>query len=120
VTREYKKQYRQEWHKKNPVGYILHTCRASAASRGFEFSITKEDIGTLPTHCPVLGIELDYSRSGPKYNRQNAPSLDRWDNTKGYIPGNVVVISWRANWLKHDGTIAELEAVLHYMKHGIA
>jgi hypothetical protein len=67
----------------------------------------------------VLGIELDYSGSGPKYKRSNAPSLDRWDNSKGYIPGNVFVISWRANWLKHDGSVEELRRVAEYAANGL-
>jgi len=41
----------------------------------------------------------------------NSPSLDRIDNSKGYVKGNVIVVSWRYNSLKKDGTPAELVAV---------
>jgi hypothetical protein len=78
-----------------------------------EFSITASDI-TIPDTCPVLGIKLKISERGS--GRQNtAPSLDRVDNTKGYVPGNVEVISWRANALKRDITPEEMVALArHY------
>jgi hypothetical protein len=37
-----------------------------------------------------------------------SPTLDRIDNSKGYIVGNVWVISMRANRLKSDATVDEL------------
>lgn len=73
-----------------------------------------------PTHCPVLGIPLDYgrqSRAGPK--NQNKATIDRVDNAKGYTLDNVQFISWRANKLKSNATLAELEAIVAYMReHG--
>jgi hypothetical protein len=60
-------------------------------------------------------MELDYS-SMRGSRRDNWPSFDRWDNAKGYVPGNVFVISWRANRIKWDCSVAELEAVVAYMK----
>lgn len=78
-----------------------------------EFTITEQDL-ELPERCPVLGIPLTIGEGG-KAN-PNSASVDRIDNAKGYIPGNVEVISLRANQLKRDATIEELEAVLAYMK----
>lgn len=60
----------------------------------------------------VLGIPLYTNRgkAGP-----NSPSIDRIDNKKGYILGNVQVISYRANMLKGDASIEEVRRVLAYM-----
>jgi len=115
---EKQREYSATYRIRNPKKILFHAAKYNSVKRGFEFTITPDDI-VWPTHCPVLGIELDYSGSGEKYKRRNAASFDRWDGTKGYVPGNVFVISWRANWLKHDGTPDELEAVARYARHGL-
>lgn len=48
--------------------------------------------------------------------RNNSPSLDRINNKKGYVKGNVAVISMRANHVKADGTTAELTAIANFMQ----
>lgn len=96
---------------KNIIPYMLIGCKSRAKSKGIEFTITCSDV-SLPTHCPILGIELKKNSS----KQPNSPSLDRVDNTKGYIPGNVRIISARANSIKNDATIEELEAIIKYMK----
>lgn len=78
---------------------------------GWEFVITMNDL-EWPTHCPVLGVELDWF--GEKSDR--SPSFDRIDSNKGYIPGNVAIISLRANRLKNNGTADEHEKIAIWMK----
>lgn len=81
--------------------------------KGLDHTITKQWIvDNLPKFCPVLGIELSFN--GDKYN---SPSLDRFDNNKGYTTDNVRIISYRANTLKNNGTLEELEAIVRYMKN---
>lgn len=92
-----------------------------ARKRGIEVTISFEDI-YWPTHCPILGIELDYKTPKGRRDSRNPanPSLDRWDNSKGYIPGNVYVISFRANVLKNNAKPEELEAIARYARFGLA
>jgi hypothetical protein len=45
-------------------------------------------------------------------SKNHSPSLDRKNSSEGYVPGNVWVISWRANDLKRDGTLAEFRAMV--------
>lgn len=91
--------------------------RHRAAERGLECTIEWTDV-VPPSHCPVLGMPL---RLAPEKKASGGPgpdsaSLDRLDNSLGYIPGNVCVISQRANQLKSNGTRDELSKVLAYME----
>jgi hypothetical protein len=75
---------------------------------GLGFDLELSDV-LIPDKCPLLGIALD---PGAAKWAPNLPSLDRLDNDKGYVKGNVWIISWRANDLKSDASFAELEAVV--------
>jgi hypothetical protein len=88
--------------RKNPAKAILRTARGNAKKRGLEFAITLADI-VIPAVCPVLKIPIMFDGK-----RENMPSLDRINSRLGYAKGNVIVISWRANWLKSDATFEEL------------
>lgn len=98
--------------KANPERYLLTCAKIRARKENREFNIGIEDI-IIPEYCPVLGIILEPCKGvrGP-----SSPSLDRIDNTKGYIKGNIRVISWRANRLKSDATVEELNRVIKYME----
>lgn len=98
--------------------YICQKARKRGRERGLPSTITADDL-VWPSHCPVLGLELDYpERSGMRgagAAQANWPSLDRWDSTKGYVPGNVFVISYRANTLKNSANYAEILLVAKYL-----
>lgn len=68
-----------------------------------EFSITENDI-IVPKICPYLGIELTYDG-----DRNTSPSVDKIDNSKGYVKGNIQVISTLANMMKRDASIQLLK-----------
>ncbi len=87
---------------------MLRTARWNAKRRGFEFTITLADI-VIPAVCPVLGIPIMFDGK-----RDNMPSLDRIDGRLGYAKGNVIVVSWRANWLKSNATNEELELLAKF------
>jgi hypothetical protein len=109
-----KKEQAQKRREENPARHMLSRTRISAKRKGMIFSITEADILPLPKTCPVLGIVLEYLVG--RRNQANNASLDRKDNSKGYVPGNVFVISYRANILKRDATVEEIQGVLEYMK----
>lgn len=88
--------------------------RARAKEFGRDFDIELNDI-VIPEACPILGIPL-YRNSGAV--GPNSPVLDRINNDSGYVKGNVSVISHRANALKKNFTIQDIEALLNYMKVG--
>lgn len=91
---------------------LLKNAKVRATALGLDFDLTLEDI-TLPDVCPVLGIEIVFGRGQVQ---PGSPTVDRIVPEKGYVKGNVCVISHRANQIKSNGTIAEHEAVLRYMR----
>lgn len=64
----------------------------------------------------MLGLELKYPKDRAKQGDPAIASLDRKDNSKGYVPGNVFIISHRVNTLKGSISLEELRALLKYMK----
>jgi hypothetical protein len=97
--------------KDDPSGTILSRCKERAKKKGIEVNLTKEDI-IVPSVCPVLGIPLFL---GDDIACDNSYSLDRIDNTKGYVKGNVRVISNRANNIKNVGNAEEHRKVAEYI-----
>ncbi len=93
---------------------MLQVARQSARRKGMDFNLTVTDLLPLPTHCPVFGTKLDYHR-GPHGNPQRA-SLDRVDNSQGYVSGNVAIVSLRANEVKRDATLDQTRAILRYLE----
>lgn len=71
-----------------------------------------EDI-IIPKICPLLGLKLSYEDFGIRYN---SPFLDRKDPNNGYTKENIGVISSRANLLKNDASLAELELLVRSLK----
>lgn len=111
---EHPKEYALQmhrWQEHNLVRRMLERAATRAKEGGLEFSITAADI-VVPEYCPVLGLRLVlptglHTRCGG-FSRHDSPSLDRIISPRGYVPGNVWVISLRANILKKDATPEEL------------
>lgn len=85
--------------------------KQNAKWTGHEWNVEFNDV-QWNSHCPVLGIELDYFAESAQ---ENSPSFDRTDPNKGYVRGNVVVISWRANRIKNNGTAEEHRRIAEYL-----
>ena len=98
----------------DPCRRILNSSYGNAKSRGLEHSIGIRDVREVypvDNICPILGIPFTNIKQDKKSKKIGSnPSLDRIDNTLGYIPGNIQVISWKANSMKSDATKEELIA----------
>ena len=102
-------------HKRRQTDYrawMFNAKKANAKKKGIDFTITVDDL-VIPDVCPVLGIKLN--KLPDSKQADNAPSIDRIDPSKGYIKGNVSVISNKANRKKQDSTVEELLKIIEYM-----
>jgi hypothetical protein len=99
---------------------ILTRAKSRAKQNNIPFNLELIDI-VIPETCPLLGIPIEIQPK--KGYHPNSPSLDKIIPEKGYIKGNVWVISNRANTLKNDASLQELQTLVenlkcsHYSQH---
>lgn len=94
---------------------MLNQARRRSKLKGIEFNISLDDIirvWPIDDCCPALGFKFDLTGK----NRWLSPSLDRIDSSCGYTVDNIVVVSYRANSIKQDSTMDELEALLAFYR----
>jgi hypothetical protein len=106
----YKKQ--ADWKRNHPKVRLVNFAKHRAKEKGLDCTITHNDF-EIPEFCPATGIKLEI---GVGKLHDASPTLDRFIPALGYVPGNVVVISYKANRIKNNGTAKDLENVAKWMK----
>jgi hypothetical protein len=108
----------KQYQKDNPVltqtKDMVKSARKRAKEKDLPFDIDYEYVRSLVvSHCPVFGMPLEWStyRGKGAGGIANSPSLDRIDPTKGYVKGNVWIISHKANTFKSYATHEELKTL---------
>jgi hypothetical protein len=108
---------RSVYHKiasERPWQHSLVRCKQRAKKSGVECTIDSDYLKSIWNDvCPILGIPLIISKGKLS---DNSPSIDRIDPSKGYVPGNVVVISNRANVIKSYGTLEEHRKIVNFLE----
>lgn len=114
------KAYAKEYHLNNKESHVksiqkylslvenrlFNSTKHSAIKRNIEHKITKQDIkDNISKYCPILNVPFNFDYDG--YSPYS-PSIDRIDTTKGYTPGNIQIISIKANRMKSNATKEEL------------
>ncbi len=101
----YKKELKQLW---------THL-KGSASKRGIEFTLTVTDLYnlTFPISCPIFGMPLYFNRGAVS---DDSYSIDRIDSSKGYHIDNIIVISQKANRIKTNATLEEMEKIVNFYK----
>lgn len=92
-------------HRKHYKIGMLNKAKQRAKKYNLEFNLTIEDI-IIPEYCPLIEIPL---YPGIKGDYHNSPSIDRIDNSKGYVKNNIRVISTLANSMKNAASIEQLK-----------
>ena len=103
---------RRQLHRKDPRKVMLVHARQRAKKNNLDFNIGYDDI-TIPKVCPLLGIPIYVTNN---IVGANSPTIDRIICEKGYVKGNVMVISHKANTVKSNLTITELELLIKNLK----
>lgn|GEM_PF-1227416 len=102
----------EKFQESDPRAKLIWPAAKRAKEKGIDFQITIEDI-MIPSYCPLLGIPL---KRGVGKATANSPSLDRINNHYGYIRGNVMVISRKANAMKQDMPIEAFLLMAHNLR----
>ncbi len=89
----------------NHASVLLSNAKRRAEQNGWNFNLELKDI-VIPDKCPILEVPFIM---GTKGDYMYTPSIDRIDNSKGYIKGNIQIISMKANSMKNAATPEELE-----------
>lgn len=115
-SREYQRSRRKDFDYR--LQMLINASKQRAKLNDREHNINVEDIKAIyPVDgcCPIFGIKLEFNGAG---FRDNSPSIDRIDSTKGYTRDNIQVISWKANRIKGAASLQDLEMLVAYLKQG--
>lgn len=97
-VKEIQKKSRQS----NDKRRLFNLVKNRSKNKDIEFNLTIDDI-IIPKSCPYLETSFIYG------DPNKGMSVDRIDNSKGYIKGNIEVISLQANRMKNVASIEELK-----------
>lgn len=100
----------RKYYRRKLENRLLNGARARAKKYGYDFNIDITDI-VIPEFCPLLGIKISVAE-GRKTSKANSASIDRIDSRKGYVKGNVWIISHRANTMKSDACLEEFKIMV--------
>ena len=106
----YNKYYRDNNHRYLKAS-MVYDAKERAKKKNMDFNLVKKDIH-FPEVCPVFNIKLEHGRKDWK----NSPTIDRIDNTKGYLIDNCIVVSCLANTIKNSATPKQILKVGNFYK----
>jgi len=109
----------------NPGLNNFNSCKHTAKKSGLPFDIDMDYIKEIDTTdtCPMLGIHMSWGYhetgvgQGTKSGRHDSKSIDKIIPELGYVKGNVMIISGRANMIKSDASYQEILRIGNYLKN---
>lgn len=107
-VRDRKREYKKYRFETDPRDQLLISAKFRAKKNNLPFDLEIDDI-IIPEYCPILEIKLERKEYGKGGSFQpNSPSLDKIIPNLGYVKGNIIVISMKANAMKSNATKEEL------------
>jgi hypothetical protein len=100
---------KRNYHKNSQEYNIWHRAKTRAKLKNIPFNIEISDI-IIPEKCPIFNSYFEVG------NHKTCASIDRIDSTLGYVKGNIQIISNRANMLKGDANLKEIEQLYIWLK----
>lgn len=112
-NREEIKEKGREYYKRKLKNRLFNAARSRSKSHGYEFDIELDDL-IIPEVCPLLGIQMEVNKRGS--TKATSFSLDRIDSSRGYVKGNVWIISMLANSMKSSSTFEQFQMMAEKWK----
>lgn len=116
-----------QYEKRHLIYALVSRAKARAKDNKLPFNLTTDYVATLINDldnpiCPVLGIPMTWrqEKAGTNHVASNSLSLDRIVPERGYVEGNVAVISMLANQIKTNATYHDIFKVAEWLKNAIA
>jgi len=102
-----------EVHQRYQIGRRIRKSRQTALKNNIPFNIDTDYLLSIlpdPLICPALGIKMEWCSK----DRNVLPSVDKIIPEKGYVKGNVVWVSMKANRYKTNASLDELNNLVTF------
>jgi len=101
------------------VNILIGNARRRALERGMPFDLTAQDIVEIWDEqsglCYWFKVPMQWKDDvGPRHPM--IPTIDRTDNSRGYVRSNVVLACWGANAAKGACDLEEWEEFLEFLR----
>lgn len=102
--------------KEKHLACLLSKCKSRSKKLNIPFDLDLNYLLSISSeYCPVFNSKLVWGR-GNGFSAEFSPSLDRLIPDKGYIKGNMAIISFKANRMKNNGSTEEIRKLLNWLE----
>ena len=100
---------------------LKNGAKTRAVKKGMDFNLTDDYLHAMYTgtqgFCPMTGVPFEWEAGTRAKRNLKAISLDRIDNEKGYVVGNVRLVStWYNNARNHSDDDFVLEMAQRFVE----
>ena len=104
----------RKYYKAHPGKKCLAATKTSAKKRGLDFNLDEQWFNTRLKRgiCELTGLPIRTNAGSSTGGRDfYSPSIDRIDNSIGYVPSNVRMVAWGVNLSKNKYSDRDLSAL---------